>query len=80
MKSIILAITLTAFTLGAFAGETCCPKEKAAKAAKNTAACSATAKAACAEKAATAGCPMTKGKCEHMAAKKVQSPKAATQS
>lgn len=75
MKSIILAITLTAFTLGAFAGEACCAKEKAAAAAKNTTACSATAKAACADKAATAGCPMAKGKCAHTTAKKVQSPK-----
>jgi hypothetical protein len=80
MKSIILAITLTVFTLGAFAGEACCPKEKATAAAKNTTACSATAKLACAEKAATAACPMAKGKCAHLAAKKVQSPKAASQS
>lgn len=82
MKSIILAITLTAFTLGAFAGEACCPNEKAAKAAKNsnTTACSAAAKTACADKAATAGCPMAQGKCAHVAAKKVQSPKAASQS
>lgn len=82
MKSLILAITLTVFSLGAFAGEACCPKEKAAKAAKNTTACSATAKLACADKAATtaATCPMAKGKCAHVAAKKTQSPKAASQS
>lgn len=82
MKSIILAITLTAFTLGAFAGEACCPNEKAAAAAKkiNATACSATAKTACADKAATASCPMAKGKCAHVIAKKAQSPKAASQS
>lgn len=80
MKSIILAITLTAFTVGAFAGEACCAKEKAAAAAKNGNTCTATAKAACGDKAATAGCPMAKGKCAHTAAKKAQSPKAASQS
>lgn len=82
MKSILLAITLTAFTLGAFAGEACCPTEKAAAKAKNanTTACSATAKTACADKTATAGCSMAKGKCAHVAVKKAQSPKAASQS
>lgn len=79
MKRIILAITLTAFTLGAFAGEACCPNEKAAVA-KNTTACSTTVKAACADKAATAACSTAKGNCAHVAAKKVQSPKAASQS
>lgn len=80
MKSILLAITLTAFTLGAFAGEACCPNEKAAAAAKNATACSAAAKAACADKTATASCSMAKGKCAHVAVKKAQSPKAASQS
>ena len=53
MKSIILAITLTAFAVGAFAGETCCPKTKAACASKEKAGatCSA-AKGKCGEKCA----------------------------
>ena len=72
MKNLILAITLAAFTVGAFAGEACCKKAKAACADKQN--------TACAEKAA-ASCPLSKGKCTaggetaKAAAKKVQSPK-----
>lgn len=86
MKKVILTLAVAAFTVGAFAGEACCSTDKAAataaKKAKatNTTACSATAQTACADKAATAGCPMTKGKCSHVAVKKIQSPKAASQS
>jgi hypothetical protein len=86
MKKLILTIAVATFTLGAFAGETCCPVEQAAaKAAKKsktvaTTACSTATTTACADKAATAGCPMAKAKCAHVAAKKIQSPKAASQS
>lgn len=40
MKKLILAITVAAFTVGAFAGESCCDKEKAAAAEKDKAAAS----------------------------------------
>ena len=54
MKKLILAMTVAALTVGAYAGEKECPKDKAACAGKD--------KACCAEKA-TAGCPTNKGKC-----------------
>jgi hypothetical protein len=54
MKKLILAMTVVALTVGAYAGEKECPKDKAACAGKD--------KACCAEKA-TAGCPANKGKC-----------------
>jgi hypothetical protein len=54
MKKLILAMTVAALTVGAYAGEKECPKDKAACAGKD--------KACCAEKAA-AGCPTNKGKC-----------------
>lgn len=78
MKSIILAITLTAFAAGAFAGEACCPKEKAAK---NQAACAGKDKSACAVKNA-ATCEKGKGTCPAgaTAGKKAQSPKDAGKS
>ncbi len=72
MKKLILAITVAAFSAGAFAGEACCEKSKTASADKN--------KTACSEKA-TAGCPLSKGKCPgngetaKTTSKKVQSPK-----
>ena len=48
MKKIILAITVTAFTLGAYAGgDKCCAKDKAAAAAKAGAECTAKAGATC---------------------------------
>jgi hypothetical protein len=76
MKKLILTITVAAFTVGAYAGDKCCSKDKAA--------CSDKDKAACAEKAA-AGCPMSNGKCQATAKtakqnankKVVQSPKGA---
>lgn len=46
MKKLILAITVSAFTLGAFAGEACCDKEKAAAAEKAAASCPASKEAA----------------------------------
>lgn len=51
MKKIILTITVAAFAIGAFAGENCCPKAKAACASKEKAGatCSA-AKGKCGEK------------------------------
>lgn len=48
MKKIILAITVAAFTFGAYAGgEKCCAKDKAAGTAKAGAECTAKAGAAC---------------------------------
>ena len=48
MKKLILAVTVAAFTIGAFAGEGCCDKDKAAaekdKAAAGCPASGATAK------------------------------------
>lgn len=79
MKRIVLALALTAFTVAAIAGENCCPKAKAAAAAKNQAACAGKDKAACAKSAATCEkgktCPASAA-----AAKKVQSPKDAGKS
>jgi hypothetical protein len=49
MKKLILAMTVAAFTAGAFAGDACCEKAKAAD--KD--------KAGCADKSA-AGCPAMK--------------------
>ena len=48
MKKIILAITVAAFTFGAYAGgEKCCAKDKAAANAKAGAECTAKAGATC---------------------------------
>ena len=72
MKRFILAITATVFTVGAFAGEACCDKLKAASADKSPTACSAKV---------AAGCPSSKGKCPSgavtakVSGKKLQSPK-----
>jgi hypothetical protein len=41
MKKLILALTVAAFSIGAFAGDSCCDKEKAAAAAKEKASCPA---------------------------------------
>jgi hypothetical protein len=66
MKKLILALAVAAFTAGAYAGDSCCPKDKE--------------KACCPGKAAE-GCPASKGKCpagetaKQDAAKKVESPK-----
>jgi hypothetical protein len=46
MKKLILAITVAAFTVGAFAGDACCDKEKAAAAEKAAASCPASKEAA----------------------------------
>lgn len=70
MKKLILALTVVAFTAGAFAGDACCPKDKAAGGDK----------AACPGKAAE-GCTASKGKCpsgetaKKDAPKKAESPK-----
>ena len=73
MKKLILAITVSAFTLGAFAGENCCPKDKAACAGKDKAG------ATCAAGKDKGGCPLAKGKCSDATAKaagkKLASPK-----
>jgi hypothetical protein len=58
MKKLILAVSVAAFTVGAFAGDTCCEKEKAAAAekAKAAASCPANKEAAkCPATGATAG-------------------------
>jgi hypothetical protein len=77
MKRIILAVAVTTFAFGAFAGgDGCCQKDKAA--------CGDKDKAACAAK--TAGCPAMKGKCAaggevaKDSSKKLQSPKEANKS
>ena len=77
MKKLIATLTVTAFAFGAFAGDACCEKTKAAEAGKTC----------CAEKSATS-CPAAKeaGKCPAAAAtsstakkpvtaKKAESPK-----
>jgi hypothetical protein len=46
MKKLILAIAVATFTVGAFAGDACCEKEKAAVAAKDKATCPASKDAA----------------------------------
>lgn len=75
MKKLILAITVSAFTLGAFAGENCCPKDKAACPGKEKAG------ATCAADKDKATCPMAKAKCctegasAKAAGKKLASPK-----
>ena len=76
MKKLILAMTVAGLTVGAYAGEKACAKDKAA--------CAGKEKTACAEKA-TAGCPSNKGTCpaQGQTAKKdgnnknLQSPKGA---
>lgn len=54
MKKLILAMTVAVLTVGAYAGDKACSKDKAACAGKD--------KACCAKKA-TAGCPANKSKC-----------------
>ena len=70
MKKIILVLTVSAFTVAAFAGGPCCGGDKD--------------KAACAGKSKAAGATCQDGKaacCEKSKdAKKVQSPKAASES
>lgn len=69
MKKLILALTVAALTAGAYAGDSCCPKDKPAD-----------AKATCPGKSAE-GCPASKGKCpaggaaKQDTAKKTASPK-----
>lgn len=72
MKKLIVALTVAAFTFGAFAGDACCEKAKA----------DGKAQACCAEKSA-GSCPASKeaGKCaaagakKSVAVKKAESPK-----
>jgi hypothetical protein len=54
MKKLILAIAVATFTVGAFAGDACCEKEKAAVAAKDKATCPASKGAQCPAAGATA--------------------------
>ena len=76
MKKLILAMTVAALTVGAYAGEKAAATDKAT--------CRGKDKACCAEKA-TASCPANKGKCpaQSQAAKQdgnnksTQSPKGA---
>ena len=81
MKKLILAVTITAFTIGAFAGENCCPKDKAAAAAKDKSAACCAEKSACTDKSAAANkatCPIAAKAAKDAAAKyKVQSPRGA---
>jgi len=73
MKKLILAITVAAFTIGAYAGEGCCAKAKAAAEAKDNTACAG--KTADASKAA---CPVATEAAKQDASKKnVQSPRGA---
>jgi hypothetical protein len=67
MKKLILALTVAAFSIGAFAGDACCDKEKAAAAAKDKASCPASKDAA--------QCPAGATAKKDAAKKPVESPK-----
>jgi hypothetical protein len=57
MKKLVLAMTLAAFSIGAFAGDSCGDKDKAAAADKDKAGCAEKSAAACPASKAAAQCP-----------------------
>lgn len=74
MKKLILAITVAAFTVGAYAGEGCCEQAKAAD--KDKACCAAKSAASCPASKDAAKCPATGATAKKgETAKKVESPK-----
>lgn len=79
MKKLVLAITVAAFTVGAYAGDKCCPDKKTvAGKTDEAAACATKTAAACTETTAAAKgtCPLAAKKAKQSITK-VESPRGA---
>lgn len=72
MKKLIVALTVVAFTFGAFAGDACCEKAKADEKAK--ACCAEKSAGSCAAGKEAGKCPAAGAK-KPVAGKKAESPK-----